>query len=29
VRSFFNQHMDDSWFRARYSPLGRRRLALE
>jgi len=21
VRSFFNQHMDDSWFRARYSPL--------
>ncbi|CAB9519926.1 Serrate RNA effector molecule homolog [Seminavis robusta] len=25
VRSFFNTHMDDAWFRNRYSPLGRKR----
>ena len=25
VRSFFNTHMDDSWFRSRYSPLGKKR----
>jgi len=25
VRSFFNTHMDDSWFRNRYSPLGKKR----
>lgn len=26
VRAFFNEHMDDSWFRNRYSPLCRKRL---
>eukprot|EP00546_Thalassionema_frauenfeldii_P009158 CAMPEP_0178918698 /NCGR_PEP_ID=MMETSP0786-20121207/13968_1 /TAXON_ID=186022 /ORGANISM="Thalassionema frauenfeldii, Strain CCMP 1798" /LENGTH=700 /DNA_ID=CAMNT_0020592431 /DNA_START=90 /DNA_END=2192 /DNA_ORIENTATION=+ len=26
VRQFFNEHMDDSWFRNRYSPLGRKRI---
>lgn len=25
VRSFFNTHMDDFWFRNRYSPLGKKR----
>lgn len=28
VRSFFNTHMDDSWFRNRYSPLGRKRAVI-
>jgi len=26
IRAFFNQHMDDSWFRNRYSPLLKRRV---
>lgn len=29
VRKFFNQHMDDSWFRSMYSPLERYRLAIQ
>ena len=29
VRSFFNEHMDDSWFRSMYSPLGRYNVALQ
>jgi len=29
VRAFFNEHMDDSWFRNRYSPLGRKRTVIE
>jgi hypothetical protein len=29
VRAFFNEHMDDSWFRNRYSPLARKRVALQ
>lgn len=29
VRSFFNKHLDDSWFRARYSPAVRRARALQ
>jgi hypothetical protein len=29
VRMFFNQHMDDSWFRSLYSPLERYRIALQ
>lgn len=29
VRSFFNEHMDDSWFRSLYSPLGMYRVALQ
>lgn len=28
VRSFFNTHMDDSWFRIRYSPLGKKRAVM-
>lgn len=28
VRSFFNTHMDDSWFRNRYSPLGKKRTVI-
>ena len=27
VRTFFNDHLDDAWFRNRYSPLERRRVA--
>jgi hypothetical protein len=27
VRAFFNKHLDDSWFRARYSPACRKRVA--
>jgi hypothetical protein len=26
IRAFFNEHMDDTWFRNRYSPLMKRRL---
>lgn len=29
VRTFFNQHMDDSWFRSMYSPLGKFRVATQ
>lgn len=29
VREFFNEHMDDSWFRSTYSPLGKKRAVLE
>jgi len=29
IRAFFNHHLDDSWFRERYSPLVRRRVALQ
>jgi SERRATE/Ars2, N-terminal domain len=29
VRMFFNEHMDDSWFRSMYSPLERYRVALQ
>jgi hypothetical protein len=29
VRKFFNEHMDDSWFRKAYSPLGQKRAVLE
>jgi hypothetical protein len=29
VRKFFNEHMDDSWFRAKYSPLEAHRAALQ
>ncbi|KAG7348382.1 protein of unknown function DUF3546 containing protein [Nitzschia inconspicua] len=29
VRMFFNEHMDDSWFRSLYSPLERYRVALQ
>ncbi|KAL3934783.1 MAG: hypothetical protein SGBAC_009566 [Bacillariaceae sp.] len=29
VRTFFNEHMDDSWFRSLYSPLGTYRVALQ
>ena len=29
VRMFFNEHMDDSWFRSLYSPLGKYRVALK
>mmetsp|Transcript_20836 Transcript_20836/g.23802 ORF Transcript_20836/g.23802 Transcript_20836/m.23802 type:complete len:708 (+) Transcript_20836:168-2291(+) len=29
VRAFFNEHMDDSWFRNRYSPLGRKRIVMQ
>jgi hypothetical protein len=27
IRTFFNEHMDDSWFRSLYSPLGKFRVA--
>ena len=29
VRTFFNEHMDDSWFRSLYSPLGKYNYALQ
>jgi hypothetical protein len=29
VRMFFNEHMDDSWFRSLYSPLERYRIAIQ
>ncbi|KAL3906263.1 MAG: hypothetical protein SGILL_009342 [Bacillariaceae sp.] len=29
VRMFFNEHMDDSWFRSMYSPLARYRVAAQ
>ena len=29
VRTFFNEHMDDSWFRAQYSPLGKYRAKVQ
>jgi hypothetical protein len=29
VRTFFNEHMDDSWYRSLYSPLGKYRVALQ
>lgn len=29
VRTFFNEHMDDSWFRAQYSPLGKYRAVVQ
>lgn len=29
IQEFFNQHMDDSWFRNRYSPLDRKRVVLQ
>ena len=29
VRAFFNEHMDDSWFRKTYSPLERKRAVVE
>ena len=29
VRTFFNEHMDDSWFRSLYSPLGKYRVAAQ
>jgi hypothetical protein len=29
VRSFFNEHMDDSWFRTSYSPLEQKRAVLQ
>jgi hypothetical protein len=29
VRTFFNEHMDDSWYRSLYSPLGEHRVALQ
>jgi len=29
IRTFFNSHLDDQWFRTRYSPLERKRSALE
>lgn len=29
IRTFFNQHMDDSWFRAMYSPLEEQRVVLQ
>jgi hypothetical protein len=28
IRAFFNKHLDDTWFRSRYSPLGRQRFAV-
>jgi SERRATE/Ars2, N-terminal domain len=29
IQAFFNQHMDDSWFRNRYSPLARKRCVVQ
>jgi hypothetical protein len=29
IQAFFNQHMDDSWFRNRYSPLARKRCVIQ
>ena len=29
IRTFFNQHLDDSWFRSLYSPLEKHRVALQ
>lgn len=29
VRTFFNEHMDDSWFRSLYSPLGKYNVSLQ
>lgn len=29
IRTFFNQHLDDSWFRSLYSPLEQYRLAIQ
>lgn len=29
IRAFFNEHMDDSWFRNRFSPLDRKRVVLQ
>lgn len=29
VRAFFNKHLDDSWFRQKYSPAVRRKVALQ
>lgn len=28
IRAFFNKHLDDSWFRSKYSPAGRQRFAV-
>ena len=29
IQAFFNEHMDDSWFRNRFSPLARKRIVLQ
>ena len=29
IRAFFNEHMDDSWFRNRFSPLDRKRVVMQ
>lgn len=28
IRAFFNKHLDDTWFRSRYSPMGQQRFAV-